>query len=97
MSVIYDRQRVAQGGKDGPGHGFYPADLTKADFEAYLVVHPAEKAALMDGYTVVKREGAKLVAVPYSVEYKAELEKAAERIPASAVRTAALSLGRTLR
>jgi hypothetical protein len=31
----------------------------------------------MSGYTVVKRDGDKLVAVPYSVEYKAELDKAA--------------------
>ncbi|MBN9318340.1 MAG: hypothetical protein BGN86_06520 [Caulobacterales bacterium 68-7] len=77
MSAIYDKQKVAQGGADGPGHGFYPAGMTKAEFEAYVAAHPGEKAALMSGYTVVKREGDKLVAVPYSVEYKPELEKAA--------------------
>lgn len=96
MSAIYDRQAKAQGGKDGPGHGFYPADLTKADLEAYLAAHPAEKAALMDGYTVVKRDGAKLVAVPYSVEYKVELEKAAGLLEQAAAITTNPSLKRFL-
>ncbi|WP_269715420.1 dipeptidyl-peptidase 3 family protein [Caulobacter sp. NIBR2454] len=73
MTTIYARQSAG----DGPGHGFYPAGMTKAEFEAYLAAHPDQKAALTDGYTVVKREGDRLVAVPYSVEYKAELEKAA--------------------
>ncbi len=73
MTAIYDKQRAGS----GPGHGFYPADLTKAELEAYLAKHPDQKAALMDTYTVVRRDGDKLVAVPYSVEYKPELEKAA--------------------
>jgi len=92
MTAIYERQRVAQGGKDGPGHGFYPADLTKAEFEAYLAAHPTEKAALMDTYTVVKRDGAKLVAVPYSVEYKPELDKAAALLEQAAAITTNPSL-----
>jgi len=96
MSAIYDKQRVAQGGKDGPGHGFYPADLTKAEFEAYLAAHPAEKTALMDGYTVVKRDGAKLVAVPYAVEYKAELTKAAALLEQAAAITTNPSLKKFL-
>jgi len=77
MTTIYDKQRLTQGGPDGPGHGFYPAGMTKAEFEAYLAAHPDQKAELMSGYTVVKRDGDKLTAVPYSVEYKPELEKAA--------------------
>ncbi len=77
MSTIFAKQKVAQGGPDGPGHGFYPAGMTKAEFEAYVTAHPDQKTELMSGYTVVKRDGDKLTAVPYSVEYKPELEKAA--------------------
>jgi hypothetical protein len=73
MTAIYARQ--AAGG--GPGHGFYPPDLTKAELEAYIAAHPAEKAALMGGYTVVRREGGRLVAMPYSEAYKPELARAA--------------------
>jgi len=73
MTAIYERQKAG----DGAGHSFYPADITKAEFEAYLAAHPAEKTALMDGYTVVRRDGARLVAIPYTVEYRAELDRAA--------------------
>jgi hypothetical protein len=59
------------------GAGFYPEDLTKAQFDAYLAAHPGEKAALTSPYTVVRREGAKLVAVPYSKAYAEWLEPAA--------------------
>ncbi len=96
MSAIYVRQCKAAGAKDGPGHGFYPADLTKAEFETYLAAHPQQKAALMDGYTVVKRKGAALVAVPYNVEYKAELAKATALLGQAAAITTNASLKRFL-
>lgn len=96
MTAIYDKQRVAQGGADGPGHGFYPAGMTKAEFEAYVAAHPDQKAALLDTYTVVRREGDRLVAVPYSVEYKAELEKAAALMEQAAAITTNPSLKRFL-
>lgn len=54
-----------------PGGPFYPADMTKAEFEA---------AALPDktsNYTLLRRENGKLVTVPYHVAYKPELERAA--------------------
>jgi hypothetical protein len=92
MSLIYDRQKAG----DGPGHGFYPAGMTKAEFEAYVAAHPAEKAALMDGYTVVKRQGDKLVAIPYAVEYAAELARAAALLEQAAAVTSNASLKRFL-
>ena len=73
MTAIYKRQAAGP----GPGHGLYPDGLTKAELDAYIAAHPDRKAALMDGYTVVKRQGDKLVTTPYSVEYKAELDRAA--------------------
>ncbi|WP_228726839.1 dipeptidyl-peptidase 3 family protein [Novosphingobium aureum] len=78
------------------GAGFYPVDLTRADFESYLAAHPGEKAALTSPYTVVKREGDKLVAVPYSVEYKEWLEPAAKLLEQAAARTSNASLKKFL-
>ncbi|HEY0147991.1 MAG TPA: hypothetical protein VGB70_03220 [Allosphingosinicella sp.] len=78
------------------GAGFYPADLTKEAFEAYLAANPAQKEALTSGYTVVKRQGNRLVAVPYSTEYKQWLEPAAKLLERAAARTSNASLKRFL-
>jgi hypothetical protein len=92
MTAIYERQSAGQ----GPGHGFYPADLTKAELDAYVAAHPAERAALLDGYTVVQRKGATLVTTPYSVAYKPELARAAALLEAAAKATSNASLKRFL-
>jgi hypothetical protein len=78
------------------GGGVYPADLTKEAFDSYLAAHPDEKAALVDPYTVVKRQGDRLVAVPYSVEYRQWLEPAARLLEKAAARTSNASLKRFL-
>ncbi|HEY7809279.1 MAG TPA: hypothetical protein VIA98_02745 [Allosphingosinicella sp.] len=78
------------------GAGFYPRDLTKEAFEAYLVANPGQKEALTSGYTVVKRQGDRLVAVPYSTEYKQWLEPAAKLLERAAARTSNASLKRFL-
>jgi len=79
-----------------PGGGVYPADLTKEALDSYLAAHPSEKAALVDPYTVVKRDGDRLVAVPYSVEYRQWLEPAARLLEKAAARTSNASLKRFL-
>jgi len=79
-----------------PGAGFYPGDLTKEEFDKYLATHPGEASKLTDPYTVVKREGGKLVAVPYSVEYKQWLEPAAKLLEQAAARTSNPSLKKFL-
>ncbi|MET1110650.1 MAG: hypothetical protein ABWX67_03895 [Allosphingosinicella sp.] len=85
------------GGEAMPaGAGFYPRDLTKADFDSYLAAHPGEKEALTSGYTVVKRKGDRLVAVPYSVEYRQWLEPAAKLLERAAARTGNASLRKFL-
>jgi hypothetical protein len=85
------------GGERMPaGAGFYPEDLTKEQFEAYLAANPAQKDALTSGYTVVKRQGSRLVAVPYSVEYKQWLEPASKLLEQAARTTSNASLKRFL-
>ncbi|MDO9431293.1 MAG: hypothetical protein Q7T84_08335 [Phenylobacterium sp.] len=92
MSVIYAKQ--AKGA--GPGHGFYPDGFTKAQLDAYLAAHPDQKAAITDGYTVVRRQGDRLVTIPYNVEYKAELETAAKLLEQAAAITTNPSLKKFL-
>lgn len=78
------------------GAGFYPADLTKEAFDKYLAGHPDEKEALTSPYTVVKRLGGRLVAVPYSQEYKQWLEPAAKLLEQAAAKTTNPSLKKFL-
>jgi hypothetical protein len=59
------------------GAGYYPPDLTKEQFEAWLQAHPQDREAFTGYFTVIRREGDSLVAVPYSDEYRAQLEQAA--------------------
>lgn len=74
------------------GAGFYPADMKREELQAYIAAHPDQKDELLSPYTVVKREGDKLVAVPYSVEYRQWLEPAAKLLEQAAARTSNPSL-----
>ncbi len=74
------------------GAGFYPVDLTPAEFDAYLAAHPGQREALTSGYTVVRRDGERLVAVPYSEAYAEWLEPAARLLERAAERTSNASL-----
>jgi hypothetical protein len=85
------------GGEAMPaGAGFYPKDLTKEAFDSYLAANRAQKDELTSGYTVVRRKGDRLVAVPYSVEYRQWLEPAAKLLERAAARTSNASLKRFL-
>ncbi|MET0364844.1 MAG: hypothetical protein ABW169_09320, partial [Sphingobium sp.] len=78
------------------GGGHYPDDLTKAELDAYCVAHPDEKARLLDPYTVVRRQGGKLIAIPYSRYYALWLEPAAQLLEQAAAITSNASLKRFL-
>ncbi|WP_226372660.1 dipeptidyl-peptidase 3 family protein [Allosphingosinicella flava] len=92
-----EENRLFYGSKAAPlGAGFYPEDLTKEAFEAYLAAHPSDKAALTSPYTVVKRQGDELIAVPYSQEYRQWLEPAAKLLEQAAAITSNASLKKFL-
>ena len=63
-----------------PGHELYPRDLSRAQIEQYVQQHPAEKAALYDEHSVVKRKGQRLISVPYHQEYKQWLDPMAKAL-----------------
>jgi hypothetical protein len=66
------------------GSAFYPEDLTKEEFEAWITAHPDQAEAFKGFFTVVERRDGGLVAVPYAEAYKALLEPAAESLRAAA-------------
>lgn len=74
------------------GAAFYPADLTKEEMERYIAAHPEQKDALQGLFTVVRREGYRLVTIPYSVHYREYLEPAAARLREAAALTNNASL-----
>ena len=78
------------------GAGFYPADLTREEFDAYLEAYPDQRNALMSPYTIVRRDGETFTAIPYSEAYAEFLEPAAELLREAAGITTNASLKRFL-
>jgi hypothetical protein len=74
------------------GAGFYPDDMTKEEFEAWLEANPADREAFRSLYTVIRRDGDRLVAVPYSEAFAEWLGPAAEHLRAAAAATESESL-----
>lgn len=78
--------------KKPAGGGFYPVDMTKEEFEKYVAAHPAQKDALEGLFTVVRRDGVNLTAIPYSAYYRDLLEPSARRLQDAAALTTNASL-----
>ncbi len=67
------------------GAGFYPADMTKDEFEAHIAAAPGDEAAFKSGYTVIRRDDqGKLYAVPYSIAFEEPLTRAADLLSEAA-------------
>ena len=79
-------------GAKPPGAAFYPADMTKDEFERYVTAHPDKKDELQGLFTIVRRDGVQFVGVPYSAYYKDLLEPAATRLREAAALTQNASL-----
>jgi len=59
------------------GANFYPEDMTKGEFESFVKDHSDQEKAFESPVTVIRRKDGKLVAIPYSMEYRELLIKAA--------------------
>ncbi|OGN03750.1 MAG: hypothetical protein A2655_04345 [Candidatus Yanofskybacteria bacterium RIFCSPHIGHO2_01_FULL_43_42] len=64
-------------GKKPKFGSFYPADLTRSEWDAWLNAHPEDCARFESNFTVVRRQSDGLVARPYSEEYADQLSEAA--------------------
>ncbi|MDP9190743.1 MAG: peptidase [Acidobacteriota bacterium] len=81
-----------EAGKKPQGAAFYPPDMTKEEMEKYIAAHPDQKEALQGLFTVVRREGDKLITIPYSRHYAKQLEPAAAKLREAAELTTNASL-----
>lgn len=79
-------------GEKPHGGAFYPADITKDEFERYVAANPTQKEALEGLFTIVRRDGDRLVAIPYSQAYRQQLEQAAAKLREAAAITTNASL-----
>jgi len=97
--TLEDDNRVFVGDTPCPaGAGFYPADMTKTEFEKWIADHPEDKAAFTSGYTVIRRtDDGGLKAVPYHIEYAEYLEPAAKLLRQAAKETKNENLAKFLR
>jgi peptidase M49-like protein len=93
--------------KKPAGANFYPEDMTKEEFEAWVkTLYPESKEQAEGFFTVIRRGsgkkladtvgGNKLKMVPYSDEYKADLAKAAALLKQAAALTDNASLKKFL-
>ncbi len=57
------------------GANFYPEDMTKEEFNGWLEEHPEDRASFMSEFTMIRREGTDLAAIPYSIYFSDKLQK----------------------
>ena len=79
-------------GKKPEGSAFYPPDMTKEEFERWLASHPEDKEAFQGLFNVIRRDGSRLYAVPYSRYYNNLLNSAASHLRDAASMTSNASL-----
>jgi len=78
------------------GAGFYPTDITKEEFAAWIAAHPEDEEAFNSWYTVISRKDGGLVAEPYSKVYAEFLNPAAAKLREAAALTSNSSLKKFL-
>ena len=78
------------------GAAFYPADITKDEFDKWIAEHPEDEDDFTSGYTVIRRDEDELIAIPYSEHYREWLEPAAQLMREAAEITTNESLKRFL-
>ena len=72
-------------GPKPPGANLYPADMTRAEFEAALDAPPERRDALRSLYTIVRRDAAgRLTAVPYHEAFAGRVEEVEGRLEEAA-------------
>lgn len=69
-----------------PGANYYPEDMSREEFEKWITDHPEDENEFISNFTVIRRKGNNLVAIPYSEVYKEELTAAAELLKSAASR-----------
>src|SRR5579871_749610 len=80
------------------GANFYPEDMKREEFETWAKSLPTAEREHAEGFfTVIRRSGGKLTAIPYSKVYAADLERAAHLLNEAAALTDNASLQKYLK
>ena len=66
------------------GANYYPGDITKEEFLQWIENHQEDKESFESNFTVIRRQGEKLVAIPYSRAYLDLLKPAAKLLKQAA-------------
>lgn len=66
------------------GAGYYPADITVEEFEAWIAANPGDEEAFRSLFTVIRRQGERLIALPYSEAYAVQILRCAELLEQAA-------------
>ncbi len=78
------------------GVNLYPADFSRRELEQWLAEHPQDRERFTSPYTVIRREGGGLTAIPYSRAFRENLDKAAKALKEAATLTDCKSLAKFL-
>ena len=78
------------------GANFYPADLTQEEFDNWIDSHPDDRKAFESEFTVIRREGANLIAIPYPDFFENEVKSVADLLKQAAEKTSDESLKKFL-
>lgn len=69
-----DNDKPFMGDKEKPlGANYYPEDMTKEEFENWIKANPTDEKSFTNEFTVIRRDGERLAAIPYSEYYKDKL------------------------
>ncbi len=79
------------------GATFYPDDMTREEFLSWIEKHPDDREAFQGWFTLIRRKGSGLVAVPYSEAYRSRLQAAADLLKQAADLVENRSLAKYLR
>ncbi|HEX8210003.1 MAG TPA: hypothetical protein VF584_07435 [Longimicrobium sp.] len=91
-----DAPFVAGAGAKPQGARFYPSDMTKEEFERAVAGGGARADSLRSLYTLVRREGGRLTAVPFHVAYAPQMRRASALLRQAAALAPQASLRRYL-
>lgn len=78
------------------GVNYYPADMTNEEFEEWIAAHPEDEEDFRSGFTMIRRSGDDLIAIPYSKFFRSELRMAAYHLKKAARLTEDKSLEKYL-
>ncbi|MBN2414285.1 peptidase [bacterium] len=93
-----DKNHIFLGDTPKPaGANYYPEDMTADEFHAWLEAHPDMTEAFESNFTMIRRDGDGLKAVPYAEFFNSRLQSAADYLNRAADITADETLARFLR